>query len=121
MMDTEAFYRSQEWTDLRNRVLARDGRRCSVGSLLGGGCSTRLHVHHLQPLGKRPDLALDEKNLVTVCSRHHPMLEAFRLFVERTRRTLPPCPHNHPYPAGRLECDRRRAKKLGIVLDDVAA
>lgn len=113
----DSFYSSPEWRALREQVKARDGDRCTVGRLLGGRCSGTLTVHHIEKRTLRPELALDEHNCATVCSAHHPTWEAMRLFVERARRPLPECGHYHPYKEGRLQCERRRAAKLGIVLE----
>lgn len=118
----DPFYNSPEWRELRARVVQRDGNRCVLARFLGGRCHGVLHAHHIEPRAERPDLALDEDNCITVCAAHHPTLEAFRAFVSRCRRPLPPCRHRHRYPHARAECDRRRAAALGIVLeDDLAA
>lgn len=114
---TDPFYSTPDWRELRERVLARDGNRCTVARLLGGACGGTIHVHHIEPRSERPDLELDEDNCASVCASHHPAWEALRRAVERSRRPLPPCGHFHMYPEGRAECDRRRARKLGIVLE----
>jgi hypothetical protein len=113
---TDPFYSTAEWLALRDRVRARDGGRCTVARLLGGACAGTVHVHHIEPRADRPDLELDDDNCASVCASHHPKWEAMRRFIERSRRELPPCGHQHIYASGRAECDRRRAKKLGIVL-----
>ena len=115
----DAFYLSPEWRSLRERVLRRDGNRCSVARLLGGRCSGSLHVHHIEKRIARPDLALDEDNCATVCAGHHPRWEALRVFLVRCRRPLPPCRHNHRYDHAREECRRKRAERAGIVLEPV--
>lgn len=119
-MDTnrDSFYSTLEWASLRDRVLRRDRKRCTVARLLGGDCSDVLHVHHIEPRTERPDLSLDEGNCATVCDRHHPTWEAARRYIERSRRPLPPCNHRHPYAEGRRQCARERARKMGIVLVD---
>lgn len=91
---------------LRQRVLARDGRRCWAARWLGGDCSSTLDVHHLIP---RAEGGLDvEDNLITVCHDHHPVMERLRRAVLNCRgprwRT---CRHTHPYPGGREECERK--------------
>lgn len=113
---SDSFYASAEWRAVRDRVLDRDGGRCTVARLLGGQCRGSLHAHHIEKRVDRPELALDETNLATVCAAHHPTWEALRLFVTRARRQIPPCKHRHPYRAGREACERERAEKLGIVL-----
>lgn len=113
---TDPFYSSPEWLALRERVLARDGGRCTVSRLLGGACDGTLHVHHIEKRADRPDLELDDDNCATSCARHHPTWEAMRRYIERARQPVPPCTHNHPYREGRLQCMRQRAAKMGIVL-----
>lgn len=122
-MDDANFYNSPEWVEVRDLVRSRDANRCTVARLLGGSCSGVLHVHHIVPRTESPELALDPQNCATACAGHHRIWESVRLFVVRSRRSLPPCRHNHRYRSGRIECDRRRAKRLGIVLgeDSLAA
>lgn len=105
-MDRREVYDSPEWGAVRERVLARDRRRCVLGWLLGGPCSGPLHVHHVEPIEERPDLAYEPDNLISACEAHHPSLEAFRRFV-RARRAPRRCPHVHPTRAGREACERR--------------
>ena len=108
-MDNETFYNSPEWHAAREHARKRDGDRCSVARLLGGNCSARLDVHHLQSVEERPDLALDVDNLITVCSHHHPTLEAAARLLRIIRLIdMPPCHHRHPYAAGRIACENKR-------------
>ncbi len=98
----DRFYTTQPWISLRERVLERDADRCLLARFVGGRCAGPLAVHHVIPRSERPDLALDESNLVTTCHKHHPTLEAFRVFLRQRNRRLPPCPHKHPYLEGQL-------------------
>lgn len=66
--------RNPDLRSWREDVLERDGHRC-----VDCGRTERLHAHHLQERSKRPDLALDVDNGVTVCDdchaeRHEPRL-----------------------------------------------
>lgn len=105
---------SNTWAEVRARVLARDGSRCSIGRLLGGGCSPTLHVHHLTP---RTEGGSDgEDNLLTTCASHHPRLEAFRRHVLAYHDGAElRCPHYHPYEEGRRICETRRARRLAHI------
>ena len=105
-MDSHEFYTGPEWAALRERVRERDGSRCTVGWLLGGPCHDRLDVHHIIPRDERPDLELREDNCVSICARHHPMLEALRRHL-LSRREPRRCPHRHTNRAGREACERR--------------
>jgi hypothetical protein len=112
-MTNADFYNSPEWHAARTLARKRDGNRCSVARLLGGDCSARLDVHHLQPLDERPDLALDLDNLLTVCASHHPTLEACARLLRIIRLIdMPPCGHRHPYRQGRIDCDNKRRADL---------
>lgn len=105
----DPFYNSPEWIAVRDRVRARGGNACSVGRLLGGDCSATLAVHHIAPRSERPDLALDEANLRTVCVRHHPTWESLRRVLRA--RIAPRCPHRHRYREGRIACERALARR----------
>jgi 5-methylcytosine-specific restriction endonuclease McrA len=113
----DSFYDSPEWRSLSADVVAEADGRCAVALLLGGACDGPLHAHHIVPRSERLDLALDRENLAAVCARHHPSWEALRRALV-ARRTVPPCNHRHPYPQGRIDCERRRARALGIELPD---
>lgn len=109
----ETFLHSPEWYAARDLALERDGNRCSVGRLLGGPCSGVLHVNHIVPRSRRPELALDLDNLGTACASHHKTWEAFARYVRLLRaEELPPCRHVHPYREGRIQCERRRREAL---------
>lgn len=104
-MDWEQFYSQAAWAALREEALRRDGDRCQVARLLGGHCSTSLHVHHLT---RNPELALDIDNVATVCSRHHPMWDAVRRAILARRPERGPCRHRHRYDHARRACRERR-------------
>jgi 5-methylcytosine-specific restriction endonuclease McrA len=100
------FYTSPAWQATAAAVLRRDGNACVVARLLGG-CSASLHVHHIIPASECAD-PYDPENCVTVCSRHHPMLDALRRHLLRPPVTGG-CRHFHRTEAARLECDRLHA------------
>ena len=104
-METQKFYNSREWAECRERVRERDGGRCVLAWLLGNPCSGPLHVHHIEPIVERPDIALEESNCVSSCEAHHPMLEGLRRFL-RAKRGPRRCPHDHRTRAGREACER---------------
>lgn len=95
---------SQLHPDTRLRVLERDQHRCS-GRFLGGQCSAVLDVHHIVPRGEGGTDADD--NLLTLCHRHHPMLEAIRRAILHRRPARKTCPHNHRYDYARRLCEER--------------
>ena len=57
------FYDSREWRDLRYYALKLYGRKCQ----LCFATNTQIHVDHIKPRSKYPELALDIKNLQILC------------------------------------------------------
>lgn len=97
------------WEDARALALARDEHRCLIGRLFGGQCHPVLDVHHITPL-EEGGAELDLANLVTLCHRHHPMIEGLRRRL-RPELALGPCRHSHRYlhAAERCRLDRLRS------------
>lgn len=58
------FYKTQEWKELRFRVLAKYGRLC----MCCGTTTGSMHVDHIKPRSRRPDLSLNFNNLQVLCS-----------------------------------------------------
>jgi 5-methylcytosine-specific restriction endonuclease McrA len=64
---TDAFLASYEWKVLRMQVLKRDGARCACcGASPADGA--RMHVDHIKPRRRFPELATDLENLQVLCS-----------------------------------------------------
>lgn len=59
------FYQSREWLELRYRVLAKYGRTC----MCCGRTDGEMHVDHIKPRSKYPELELIFSNLQILC-RH---------------------------------------------------
>lgn len=61
----ETFYESREWRELRYEALKKYGRQC----LCCGGKppEVQLHVDHIKPRSKYPELELDINNLQIMC------------------------------------------------------
>ena len=93
---------------VRADVFARDAHTCLLCGERGG----RLTLHHVLPIWARPDLALDSKNLATVCrSCHTRKLNGHELeYVEQLGRSLSDIPAGARAPrgTGRLLVPRRR-------------
>lgn len=103
-------YETTAWEIARAEALARDGHRCTVARLLGGTCSDVLDVHHLKPVSET-GAECDLDNLITVCHRHHPVVEGLRRAILRWRgQEWKRCPHKpgvHRYAHAREECERQ--------------
>ena len=64
---TTKFLQSWEWTELRYRALKLHGRRCQCcGATPADG--VMLHVDHIKPRSKFPELALEIDNLQVLCA-----------------------------------------------------
>ncbi|MCY8971464.1 HNH endonuclease [Bacillus atrophaeus] len=65
----KSFYRTEEWKDMRSYVYQRDKGVCQCcGKFVFGRDA---HVHHIEPISERPDLKLDEENLILYCPKCH--------------------------------------------------
>lgn len=56
------FYRSPEWRKLRYEVLVSYEKKCMIC-----GNTDKLHVDHIKPMSKFPELKLDFNNLQILC------------------------------------------------------
>ena len=62
----QAFYASKEWQRLRYRVLSERGNKCECcGASPEDGA--QLHVDHIKPRSRFPELALEKSNLQVLC------------------------------------------------------
>lgn len=59
----KSFYTTPKWLELRYRVFVRDGKKCAVCNI----SSDILHVDHIKPRSKYPELELDINNLQILC------------------------------------------------------
>jgi len=63
---SEEFYKSQSWRDLRYIALRNSEGACECcGAKAGDG--VQIHVDHIKPRSKYPDLELDLENLQVLC------------------------------------------------------
>lgn len=60
------FYASLSWKKLRYKALARSAGRCECCGATGD--KAQLHVDHIKPRSKYPELALDITNLQVLCA-----------------------------------------------------
>jgi 5-methylcytosine-specific restriction endonuclease McrA len=74
-MPADQFYRSTEWFKLRARLTAqwkRTGLPCNFcRQPLDWLTPKAVHVDHIRPRRKHPELALDIRNLQCLCQRCH--------------------------------------------------
>ena len=80
------FYKTYEWIQMRDRILARDHYAC-VECRKGGRYTRADTVHHIRHLRDAPELALTPENLESVCRDCHARIHDARKreFVNRER------------------------------------
>jgi hypothetical protein len=61
--EPNGFYESRQWQELRYRALRHHGRKC----MLCFATDCELHVDHIKPRSKYPELALQFENLQVLC------------------------------------------------------
>ena len=66
----EDFYKTTKWIRKRSHILRRDGYQCQECRKYGR-MTPAVYVHHIQHLEDRPDLALVDSNLESVCMACH--------------------------------------------------
>ena len=57
------FYKTREWREVRYRALVKFGKKCQCCGETGG----YIHVDHIQPRSRKPELELDIENLQVLC------------------------------------------------------
>lgn len=65
-MSEDPFHRSQEWLELRYRVLRKHNGCCQLCARRGIE-GNPIQVDHIKPRSKHPELALVESNLQVLC------------------------------------------------------
>lgn len=66
----KAFYNSGLWKKLRREVLKEQKHECQVCKAKGL-YTEAVTVHHIEPILKRPDLALTKSNCMAICGGCH--------------------------------------------------
>ena len=64
------FYKTSTWLRTRRRVLARDNGECQACAK-AGRYTPATTVHHIEHYERRPDLALTDSNLISLCGACH--------------------------------------------------
>ena len=64
------FYTSAKWRHKREIILKRDGYLCQNCKRYGKQVQA-VTVHHIKHLDEYPELALDSKNLISLCNACH--------------------------------------------------
>jgi 5-methylcytosine-specific restriction endonuclease McrA len=69
-MITKSFYESKAWKIRKAQVFRRDGYLCQYCKRYGRIREAKI-VHHIKHLDEYPELALEPKNLVSLCIACH--------------------------------------------------
>lgn len=64
------FYTSKRWIKKREMILRRDGYMCQMCKRYGRRVQATT-VHHIEHYEDRPDLALVNSNLISLCAACH--------------------------------------------------
>ena len=64
---TDPFYLSPEWQALRYRLIRDSDGKCQACGATAKSSGRPMHVDHIEPRSKRPDLALEYSNLQLLC------------------------------------------------------
>ena len=64
------FYTSKRWLKKRENILRRDGYMCQRCKRYGRRVEATT-VHHIEHYDERPDLALVDSNLISLCAACH--------------------------------------------------
>jgi hypothetical protein len=84
------FYDSREWLELRFRIIQKFGRKCMACGTENG----EMHVDHIKPISKHPQLSLSESNLQVLCracnlGKSNLSDTSFRTKIKNAERTNP--------------------------------
>jgi 5-methylcytosine-specific restriction enzyme A len=66
-----AFWNSTAWRNVRELVLRRDNFTCAWCGRYDPTRRRNMQAHHVQGIAKAPQLALDPRNLITLCASCH--------------------------------------------------
>ena len=67
----DAFYNTTVWKHKRAEILRRDHHECQRCKTVHHRLTRATTVHHIKHLDERPDLALVDSNLMSVCYACH--------------------------------------------------
>lgn len=73
--EAESFRSTYAWRKKRAEIRERDHHLCVYSFAHGRLIHEGLEVHHIVPLEERPDLGLEDSNLVTLCGEVHERAE----------------------------------------------
>ena len=79
--NVEIFYKDSTWINKRKDILKRDNNECQRCKSKGGFHRSEC-VHHVKHLRDRPDLALVDDNLISLCYTCHNIVHPEKLNIK---------------------------------------
>lgn len=75
------YYYGTNWYRMREKAWERDNYECQICGRDESELSTKPSVHHIKPIKEfeNPEDANTLENLITVCTKHHKMIEDWKL------------------------------------------
>jgi 5-methylcytosine-specific restriction protein A len=73
--DASDFRNTTLWQHKRAEIMERDLYLCRMSLYQGDIVYTDLSVHHIEPIEERPDLELEDSNLITLTDTQHQLAE----------------------------------------------
>ena len=90
--DIQKWRSSAQWQRKASQIMRRDANLCKM--CLADGLITRhgLSVHHIVPIAQDESRRLDDSNLITLCRRHHELVEGDERYAGLLTRlaSIPP-------------------------------
>lgn len=91
--DRSNFRGSWQWKNKREEIKQRDHYLCQVCRVnkhrtLKVFNSEGLEVHHIEPLKDKPELKLENSNLITLCTYHHKMADKGIIKKEELKKII---------------------------------
>lgn len=102
--EAEQTRNSYAWQKKRREIKERDHYLCVYSLSQGRIVYEDLEVHHIIPLEERPDLALEDSNLITLSAEVHEQAERGEISREELLELV-----RHPPPGGRAPLVGRRS------------
>lgn len=86
-------HHSNKWARKSRQIRNRDGETCLCCKALLPGTirqynTSNLSVHHIVPIAEDETKAMDDDNLITVCSTHHELCESGSITREQQRELI---------------------------------
>ncbi len=86
--DERKLRNKNKWHEKADQIKEDAGRLCEVCRAEGRYTYRNLETHHIEKLRERPDLLLDDTNLICLCTECHKRADAGELSKEYLRELV---------------------------------